>query len=65
MQKLKRIRIAHANNKTKLDSLCQNKKECHCQCKKQKEFVLPIQKLTRICIAYASNKKDFHSQWQK
>ena len=42
-----------------------NEIELHCQCKKNKEFALPMQKLKRICIAHANNKKDLHSQCQK
>ena len=42
-----------------------NKKDLHCQCKKQKEFALPMQKLKIICIVHANNEKDLHSQFQK
>ena len=38
------------------------KKDLNCQCKKHKEFALPMQKLKRICIAHANNKKDLHCQ---
>ena len=42
-----------------------NKKDSHGQCKKQKEFALPIQKLEIICIVHANNEKDLHVQFQK
>ena len=33
-------------------------KKQHCQCKKQKEFASPMQKLKRICIAMQKIKRD-------
>ena len=36
------------------------KKELQCQGKKQKQFALPMQKLKRICIAYAKIKNNLH-----
>ena len=55
MQIMKKICIPSAKNK----------KESHFQCKKQKEFALPMQKLKMICIVHANNEKDLHSQCQK
>ena len=65
-EKLKTIRIAHANNKKGFAfPLPKMKWKSHCQCKKQKKIALPMQKLKRICIAHANNEKDLHSQCQK
>ena len=50
-EKIKTICIAHAENKKNCLPNVKNKKELHCQCKKHKEFALPMQKLKRICIS--------------
>ena len=57
-------KIAHAKIKKTAFTMQKLKKELNSQCKKHKEFALPMQKLKIICIVHANNKKDLHSQGQ-
>ena len=63
-EKLRTICIAHAKMKKTAFTMQKLKKELNSQCKKHKEFALPMQKLKIICIVHANNKKDLHSQGQ-